>query len=367
MTRRRPIKIKDAKPPFPSRATFLFLPGELRNKIYALCFDVEHSRVPLNPFHLNKPDQYIALARTYSQMYGEVRGYMTENQAAYIPVMVGMNFDYEDKLDDEFGLTIETKDTIAAALTEFANVHFHLHVDLIAGENSYDPRLLLASLHRAIETFQSQSMRMLLRSSIHSRRRATVHLDHFLSLWPKLHPVNEGVPGGELGELVELLAKDRATDWEIRYYIPTGQGSTTTTYGNYRYDGVMIRELELTQLLNCVRQSRHGNISVIVEMYGEHTTWNYGDKTGCVVRHRRTPAIDLWPNLHSDPALYDSKEDLQLLKLCPTTFSSSNFDPETLDALKWKLDWILKSIRWRRSGHGIFSVIEHDEFDDSVW
>ncbi|EDU44072.1 conserved hypothetical protein [Pyrenophora tritici-repentis Pt-1C-BFP] len=88
MTRRRPIKIKDAKPPFPSRATFLFLPGELRNKIYALCFDVEHSRVPLNPFHLNKPDQYIALARTYSQMYGEVRGYMTENQAAYIPVMV---------------------------------------------------------------------------------------------------------------------------------------------------------------------------------------------------------------------------------------------------------------------------------------
>ncbi|CAA9962885.1 hypothetical protein PTMSG1_06253 [Pyrenophora teres f. maculata] len=361
MTRRRPIRIKDAQPLLPGRATFLSLPGELRNRVYAVCFDVEHSRVPLNPFYLNKPDQYIALARTCSQIYAEVRSYIIKNQAAYIPVMVGMNFDYEDKLEDEFGLTLGTNDTIAAALTDFTNVHFHLHVDLIAGENSYDPSLLIAFLRWAIETFQSQSMSMFIRHGFKSRRRATVHLDHFLSLWPKLHPVNDGIPVGALKGLVELLAKDKATDWEIRYYIPTGQGSTIIPYGNYQSDSKIIRNAELAQMLGCVRQSRHPNIAIIAEMYGEYTAWDYGDKTGCVVHHRRTPATDLWPNLHFDPKLYDFKKNSHLVKTYPAFFSPKNFDRETLDAAKEKREMKIEKERNRqRIENGWLWYVEFD-------
>ena len=283
----------------------------------------------LNRFYLNKPDSYIAIVQTCTQVYSEVRSYLVENQVAYIPVMVGMDYNY-GQLNNEYCLTQATKDTIAAALTDFANVHFHLHVDLVAGANTYNPHLIFASLRDAIQKFQAHSTNLFIKRRLNSRR-ATVHLDHLLSLWPKFPLGHCGMPVGALKGLVDLLAKDKATDWEIRYYVPTGQANKTTTYGNYFRATNKIRDAELAQLRACAGQSDHAHIAVFVKMYGEDTTWEYGDKTGSVVRHR-TPATEFWPNVHFDPRLNHFRKNWHFVKTYPRSMPLEYFEDEALAA-----------------------------------
>lgn len=332
MSKRLFITTKPAQPLVAGRLTFLSLPGELRNKIYDLCLKKEYQRVPLNPFYLNKPDPYITLARTCSQVYVEVRGFLVTKQVAYIPVMVGMDYKYGGELDDEFGLTQETRDTIAAALMDFTNVQFHLHVDLEAGTDTYDHKLLMASLHDAIRKYQSQSSYLFTKHGL-TRRRATVHLDHMLSFWSRFHRGTSLVRLDVLNDLVNLLAEDKFTDWEIRYYMPTSHQLallSRSPAAKSPYLRSLIRDGTLAYLHRWVRKSGHASIAVFVEVFGEYTTWEYAEKTGSVVR-LRTPATEFWPNVHFDPLRNDVTKNKHLVKTYPRFMPLEFFDDEMMD------------------------------------
>jgi hypothetical protein len=82
------------------------------------------------------------------------------------------------------------------------------------------------------------------------------------------------VPVGALKALVNLLAKDKMTDWEIRYYVPTGQASSTITYGNSSIEVADdIRDGELAQLHYYAKLCGHDTITVVAEMYGKDKVW----------------------------------------------------------------------------------------------
>jgi hypothetical protein len=309
MADRLPIVSKDAQALIPGRKTFFSLSGELRNQIYSLTLDKEYQRVPLNQYHLNKPDPFIALLQTCSQVYQEARSYLVEKQVAYVPVMTGMQFSYGGELKEDYGLSREMTDTIAASLMEFMNVHFHLHIDIITKKEAqprcngqldsngeeYNTAALLGSLHQAIKQYQPHSWDIYLKQGL-KKRHATVHCDHLFSLWPKITNNQPCMPVGAMQDLVDLLAKDTMTNWQIRYYVPTGQANEEIAYG-YTLDEDMssaIRDAELAQLRCYANTSRHGNISIVAEVYGEDTKWEFGDKSGSVTR-QRTPATEFWP------------------------------------------------------------------------
>ena len=296
-TDRLTIALQDMLPLVPDKLTIFSLPGELRNAIYHLALEKDYQRVPLNPVYLNKPDPYIALLQTCSTVYHEARSYMVEKQTAYIPVMPGLDWSYGEPAAD-YGLSRATKDTTVCALTDFMSVHFHLHLELMRRED-YDPDMLLASLAQAIKIFTKGSWALYLKHSL-GKRRAVVHLDHLLSLWPKfgLDPVC--IEMGTLQRLVELIAQDKMTDWEIRYYVGTGQANRFISYGHCCYPRA-IQDAELAQLRNYTRP--YSNIKIIAEIYGEDTTWEFGDATGCVTR-TRTPVTEFWPNQHANEHWY---------------------------------------------------------------
>jgi hypothetical protein len=293
--KRIPIVLRDAKPLNPSLPTFLSLPGELRNQIYHLALEKSYQRVPLNPFYLNKPDPYIALLRSCSAVYDEARSYIVEQQTAYVPVMPGMDWSYREPTK-EYGLP---KHTAVCILTDFMSVHFHLHIDLLY-KAGYDPKAVLTSLAAALKVYMQHSWDIYLKHGL-GKRRAVVHLDHLLSLWPKLFASDNCVPIGALQRLVSLMAKDQMTDWEIRYYIGTGQAREEIKYGKCPCPEE-IRDTEIAQLRYYA--SAHDNINVMAEVYGENTTWEFGDKLKAVTR-TRTPVTEFWPNVHFDVGRYE--------------------------------------------------------------
>lgn len=328
MTGRLTIVEEDAKALVPGRKTFFDLSGELRTQIYGLALDKQYQRVPLNPYYLNKPDPFIALLQACSQVYKEARSYLTEKQAAYVPIMAGMQYNYGDVLDEDYGLSKETTDTIAASLTEFMEVHFHLHIDIMlnigsrylsddeedddsnntrlldANGKEWDISTLLEPLHQAIKNYTPHSWDLYLKHEL-GKRRVTIHLDHLLSLWPRISKDHPCVPIAAMRDLVDLMAKDTMTDWQIRYYVPTGQCGVDVRY-RCTFNNNManaIRDTELAQLRNHANTCGYRNITIVVEVYGENTDWEYGDKSGSVTR-QLTPATEFWPNMHFDPWKY---------------------------------------------------------------
>lgn len=75
----------------------------------------------------------------------------------------------------------------------------------------------------------------------------------------------------------------------------TGQADSFISYGNCRHPRA-IRDAELAQLRNYARP--YNNIKIFAEIYGDNTTWEFGDAVGCVTR-TRTPVTEFWP----DPTL----------------------------------------------------------------
>jgi hypothetical protein len=292
---RVPIALRDAKPLNSSLPTFFSLPGELRNQIYHLALEKSYQRVPLNPFYFNKPDPYIALLRSCSAVYDEARSYMVEQQIGYTPVLPGMDWSYGEPAE-EYGLP---KHTAVCILTDFMSVHFHLHIDLLC-KADYDPEAVLASLAAALKMYMQHSWDIYLKHGL-GKRRAVVHLDHLLSLWPKLFSSNNCIQLGALQHLVSLMAKDQMTDWEIRYYVGTGQAGKGIEYGNCSFPEI-IRDTEIAQLRYYA--SMYDNISVMAEIYGENTAWEFGDKLKAVTR-MRTPVTEFWPNVHFDVGRYE--------------------------------------------------------------
>jgi hypothetical protein len=81
---------------------------------------------------LNRPNPYLVLLQATSQYY-EARSYLVEQKTAYVPVMAGMHYSYGPP-DRTYGLSRETKDTIAVCLKGFMSMEFHLHFDLLPGQ-----------------------------------------------------------------------------------------------------------------------------------------------------------------------------------------------------------------------------------------
>ncbi|KAH7071105.1 hypothetical protein BKA63DRAFT_419790 [Paraphoma chrysanthemicola] len=316
---------KESRPLVSNRLTLFSLPGELRNTIYHLALSTSYQRVPLNPAYNGRSELFASLLQTCSAIYHEARSYMTEQQTLYIPVMCGMDWTYGEPTA-EYGLTRATKDTIVAALGEFVDVHFHLHIELLDKEE-YDPNALLKSLAQATEVFSKPSFDLYVAHGLR-KRRAMVHLDHLLSLWPKLFASHNSVDFEVLQRVMDRMGDDKMTDWELRYYVATGQAGQSSTYGHCNSPAA-IRDAELAQLR--YHAQLHGNIKIVAEIYGDDTTWAYGDKVQSVTRHR-TPVTEFWPNVHFDGSRYAfvTYDDFQ--STYPDTMPLENFDDEVLQA-----------------------------------
>jgi hypothetical protein len=293
----------------------------------------------LNPFHPNRPNPYVALLQTCSQLYSETRSYLVGHKTAYIPVIAGMDYSYGPP-DETYGLSRESKDTIAASLTDFMSVKVHLHVGLLPGQERYSVYELLDSLIKAIAKFQTRSWDLYLKHNM-GNRRVIVHLGHLLSLWPNMYAGQNCVPVGALRALVDLLARDKMKDWELRYYVPTGQRNSTVVYGNSREEVAEdVRDGELAQLRYDAKLSGHDSITVVGEMYAGEKEWGCGDKTGAITRNR-TPASEFWPNMHFDPSRYDISKRERFVKTFPgkSSFSLTLFQWLTRNAERMPVEY----------------------------
>jgi hypothetical protein len=95
-------------------------------------------------------------------------------------------------------------------LTDFMSVHFHLHLDIMQ-RWEYAPHALLHSLAQAIKVYKPHSFDLHLKHGL-IRRRAMVHLDHLLSLWPKIFNYHNCVRIGTFQWLIDLMGEDKMTD-----------------------------------------------------------------------------------------------------------------------------------------------------------
>jgi hypothetical protein len=155
------------------------------------------------------------------------------------------------------------------------------------------------------------------------KHRAIAHLDHLLSLWPKMYAGQNCVPVGALKALMDVLGRDEMTDWEIRYFAPTGQANEIIVYGNSGEEVAEdIREGKLAQLRYYAKLSSHDSIVVVAGMYSEEKEYEYGDKT-VDIRCCRTPTTECWQNTHFDPSRYKISKREHFVKKFPGKSSLS--------------------------------------------
>jgi hypothetical protein len=95
---------------------------------------------------------------------------------------------------------------------------------------------------------------------------------------------------------LDLIAEDKMTDWDVRYYVATWQTGESIAYGNCE-SPADIRDTELAQLRYYTH--RYSNIKIMAEVYGDHIAWEYGDVVRSVTR-LRTPVSEFWPNVQFD-------------------------------------------------------------------
>lgn len=252
--------------------------------VYSMALSLDKQHVPLNS---SREDGYklnpnTELLQTCSQMYSEARSLMENITTAYIPVMPGMDWSLESPVLKD-GITPEARVTIFQALTEFTNVHFHLHNMHDPGSKSYSSAKLLRSLEDALNVFISHSVRVGAKFK-NRKRHAIVHLDHFLSIWA---PVDK-YDIGSYEHLISVMAKDVNTDWDIRYYVPINEATATDC--PYKWHA-----LDLAQLKWACKRYGEAHMTVLTvraEAYGDHT-WKL-EGTMEEITREKTPCSSHW-------------------------------------------------------------------------
>ena len=193
--------------------TFGDLPGELRNEIYRLVFDVPSQElVPHQSSDQQRRKNIINLLRASSYVFHEARGLMENELFAHIPVLSLLTYGTAAIPDSRAG-------TITRALEVFMNVHFHLHLEhekfthTTPKESVAD---MLSQLHHVLRIFMAHSQ-MASRKHQWRRRKAIIHLDDLVVEWTS----RDRYIVGSYRRLVELISWDVNTDWEIRFSVET--------------------------------------------------------------------------------------------------------------------------------------------------
>ncbi|KAF2119238.1 hypothetical protein BDV96DRAFT_567245 [Lophiotrema nucula] len=268
----REMKVLDSQPLVHGHKTIFDLPGELRNEIYRIALDAAKELVPyyrrkgteVSPNTLTNKD--FSLFLTSTAVFHEARGLVANEVTAYIPVTYGVAWvDGYTPSTDTFADLARTDPesrsgnkelmsvTAHEALAEFMTVHFHLHCRAKYKDDFY-PQHVLQALKDACQVFMKHSQQA---SKKHKwrRRKAIIHLDHFVSTWSHWQPfIINAYP-----DLVNFLVADINTHWEIRYYVPTGTMDKPIE--------VAFRDADLAQFRALCRDRL--NLSVKAEIYGD--------------------------------------------------------------------------------------------------
>jgi hypothetical protein len=219
------------------------------------------------------------LLQASSQVFHEARGLLTNLTLAYVPVMRGIEYD-----NQRFrSLEPIHETTITRTLQEFVNVHLHVHLDLDFRNDFLVKQHVLDPLYQALKVFMQHSKDV---SEKHQwrRRRAIIHLDHFI-FWAAW--INGSYPIGVYHNLVDLIKGDVNTQWEIRFYVATG---TRQNPENSEY-----WDADLAELKAHCRAYEH--IEVIAEVYGE-LKWVTEDNSSSVTRNIMNWS-PIWPNVQT--------------------------------------------------------------------
>ncbi|KAF2649759.1 hypothetical protein K491DRAFT_171909 [Lophiostoma macrostomum CBS 122681] len=95
-------------------------------------------------------------------------------------------------------------------------------------------------------------------------------------------------------DLIDLIAPDVNTKWEIRFYAPTGTVSTRITLTEFLPQvNLLYVDVDFAQLKALCREHEH--INVMAEIYGENV-WYRENETGFATREL-LPRSTVWPNI----------------------------------------------------------------------
>lgn len=115
--------------------TFFNLPGELRNEIYSMVLGPTREHVPRPSGYTKDWDRSITLLQASSQVFHEARSLMANYTMLYVlVVLAGESLPFSIGNDCSSGV----ENTVSKGLQEFMNVHFHLHLDIIA-QSHFEP------------------------------------------------------------------------------------------------------------------------------------------------------------------------------------------------------------------------------------
>jgi hypothetical protein len=277
----REITPKEARPQKEGFTFLSKLPGELRNEIYSLVLNTSNQLVPqprLGHNHVSPRQDIVPLLLSSSMVFYEVRGLLENFTVAYIPVKEGLPYNTAELQD-------QRADTITGALEQFVNVHFHLHVTQNYRDR-FRARPVLNNLRHTLHAYMSHSQTVS-RKHKWRRRRAVIHLDNLISTWT----IWEGHPIGAYRDLIDLIAWDVNTDWEIRFYVPTmGMASLSTSHD------LLYVDVDFAHLKALCRTFQH--INVVAEVYGKNV-WCREEEKEFVTRNL-LPRCKVWPNVRTN-------------------------------------------------------------------
>lgn len=277
------------------------LPPELRNEIYELVLDLDGEHTPvIEGFGYQGRDGNWASAQTDANfrllgvdmlIYLEAYSLMASKTQICVPIHRSINYHPDPHTSKET--------TVSRALKEFMNIHFHLQFDHDVLPDSreaywYDASSMngkFEELFDALKVYMSSSQAV---SKKHQwiRRRATVHLDHIFNRSPSGgHGARYSI--GALQDLVQLISWDINTEWEIRYYIFTGDEGDGSPVDDTHFEG----DLALVEAY--CRDYDH--VSVKAEVYGTEKWEMEGELTNVVrVDKPREIVRTIWDESESE-------------------------------------------------------------------
>lgn len=244
-------------------ASFLDLPGEIRNEIYKHALGMNCLR-----FAAKGPDRTedgaIESVRHHTRFnilavchqIGYEAGKMFLNHAiAYIPVSTSFNL-RGMQMRMFKGIALTNADyTMHAALQNVKDIHFHLHLHR---EDRYYSGGPIRQLKDLISHIRELSEYLSIRQAWGDPRNITVHLDHYFSKNYRAY-LSTAV---SLYSLFHQMGKAERVNWTLAYYVDTGLSSEEVPGTKWQNQ----RKSEFNQIAGYVK--RQPNIKIRVEVLG---------------------------------------------------------------------------------------------------
>lgn len=268
------------------------LSAEIRNMIYRYSLGMDNELTPRSQTDLAARPDAFNLLQTCRQIHKEARSLLEQVAVLYVPVTGRTNIGSSIyQINRSKYAPLSPGDfTALQGLTTFWHVHIHLHsaYEVYTGMTVQETVALdrdtcnLYSRLRQILLVYTTASSNVVEGRSHLKRHAIVHFDHYFTLWKKR--IEHHLQAYKLWHLINIMARDINTTWEIRYY-------ESTEFDGQSKNGMQFRAETWAEFEVLCKSYNH--ISLKMEIYGAELP--EGEKQYKHTR-KKTSSKAIWPS-----------------------------------------------------------------------